>query len=725
MGWFRQLPWRRIFLGTGLALAVVVAVPPLRRVALDGASQAIFLATSPFAPDVSNFKNAGEGTKIVARDGTVLVQLEGSEKRSPIELGKLPPHVRNAVLAAEDSNFYHHPGVDAGALVRAGINNVAGREEQGGSTITQQLAKITYTNRKRSVFRKVKEVLYAAQLERHYTKDELLQRYVNEVYFGEGSYGIAAASKTFFNTTPDKLTPAQAALLAGKIHSPEGLNPRKNLPAVQRRRDQVLHNMHRHHWLSDTDLQAALSEPVNLAPPASSTGLSGGTKAPYFVELVKREAAGLTQFGSAPEAQLFNGGYTIETTLDVKSLDAATDAVRKQLNSPGDPSAAVVSIEPGDGAVRNLMGGLDFEHNQFDVASQGARQPGSAFKPFVYLAALHSGVDPRNTFDTKSPMDVPCNGQKVHVKNYEGTGHGPMTIDDGLVRSVNVVFSQLICQIGPDKVVQVAKDLGFKEPINADPAIALGGLTTGVSPMEMAAAYATFAAKGLYAEPYAIARIRDRTGQVVYTHTKKTTQVIDPNQAGVLTATLQRVVQEGTGRAAAIGRPVAGKTGTTENFGNAWFIGFVPQLTTAVWVGHVEGDVPMLSVHGGAVAGGRFPASIFAATMRAALVGQRTEKLFVASPDSLGLQPPPPPPAPAPPDTAKAAAATTSSSTTSTSTTMPGDTSTTTDSSTTSSSTTSTTARSKQQSTTTSTTSSSTTTSSTTTTTTAAGARSP
>jgi penicillin-binding protein 1A len=632
----------RIGLGTLLALAIVMAVPPLRRAALRGTSQAIFLAASPFAPDVSDFNQTGEGTKIVAADGTVLVQLAGTERRSPVALASLPPHVRNAVLAAEDANFYHHPGVDASALLRAAINNVRGGPEQGGSTITQQLAKITYTDRKRSLFRKVKEVLYASQLERHYTKDQLLERYINEVYFGEGSYGIGAASKEFFGITPDKLTPAQAAFLAGKIRAPEGLNPRKDLPAVQRRRDEVLRNMARHHWLSAADLNSALAEPITLSPPSSDSGLSGGTKAPYFVELVRREAATLTAFGDSPEAALFNGGYTIETTLDVKALDATTDAVRKQLNAPGDPSAAVVSVQPGDGAIRNLFGGLDFQHNQFDVASQGTRQPGSSFKPFVYIAALRNGVDPRTTYDSKSPLDLPCNGQPVHVRNYEGTGHGPITVDDAMIHSVNVVFTQLICQIGPDKVVQVAKDMRFQEPINADPAIALGGLTKGVSPLEMAAAYATFAAKGVYAQPYAIARIRDRTGKVVYTHTKATAQVIEPQQAGVLTAALQRVVQQGTGTAAAIGRPVAGKTGTTENFGNAWFIGYVPQLATAVWVGHIEGDIPMTSVHGAAVPGGRFPASIFAATMRAALAGQRTQSLFTAPPDVLGLRPPPP-----------------------------------------------------------------------------------
>jgi penicillin-binding protein 1A len=633
-------------------LAVVAAVPVLRQAADDVVSGAIFLATSPFAPDVSGFSVAPQGTKVLAADGSLLVELDGGQRVQPVKLADLPPHVRNAVLAAEDARFYRHPGVDALALARAAFNNLRGGSEQGGSTITQQLAKINYTHRQRTIFRKLKEVLYAAQLERHFSKDELLQRYVNQVYFGEGAYGISAAAQEFFGVAPGRLTPAQAALLAGKIHSPEGLDPRKDPAAVQERRDHVLHLMHDHGWLAAADLDAALAEPVKLAPPQPAAG----ARAPHFVELVKREATGLDVFGGSPQVRsthLFTGGFTIETTLDPRAFDAAAAAVKAQLGAPGDPGAAVVGVAPGDGAIRNLFGGLDFGKSQFDVASQGHRQPGSSFKPFVYLASLRQKVDPRSTFDSASPKTVPCDGQDVTVHNYEGEGGGQITVDDALARSVNVVFTQLACKVGIPKVVDAARDAGISEPIKPVPAVALGGLSQGVTPLEMAAAYATFAAKGTYAEPYAIARIKDRDGAVLYTHQKRTHQAFSDNEAGVLTAAMEQVVQRGTGTGAAIGRPLAGKTGTTENYGNAWFVGFVPQVATAVWVGHLEGDVPMTNVHGRSVAGGTFPASIFAATMRAELAGQASLPLFTASPDSLDLHraggdaPPPPPTSPA------------------------------------------------------------------------------
>ena len=653
----RRLPLGRIGLGTLAAFGIVLAVPPLRQGAFALASESIFLATSPFAPNVSDFSAMPQGTKVLAADGSVLAELDGTQHLQPVRLDQISPAAKHAVLAAEDANFYDHPGVDAGALVRAAFNNVQGNSEQGGSTITQQLAKINYTNRQRTVFRKAKEVLYAAQLERKFSKNELLQRYVNQVYFGEGAYGMAAAAKEFFGTTPDKLDAAQAAMLAGKIRSPEGLNPRIKPDEVKTRRDQVLRNMHKHGWLSKQDLDAALAEPVALTPPQPAPGV----KAPHFVEFVKREAGSIDALGGSPDSrgtQLFTGGYTVETTLDPKAFDAATATVQKQLGQKDDPTAAVVSVQPGDGAIRNLFGGLDFDGHQFDPATQGRRQPGSSFKPFVYMAAIRDGLDPRTKFDSASPMTIPCGTQQVTVNNYEGESEGMVDMDTALAKSINTVYMQVNCKVGADKTVQAAKDAGITEDLDPLPSIALGGLTHGVSPLEMAAAYATFAAKGTYARPYAIARIRDRNGRVIYEHERQLRQAFDAKQAGVLTAALEGVVQKGTGEAAAIGRPVAGKTGTTEQYGDAWFVGYVPQLSTAVWVGYPDNRTEMRKVHGGPVAGGRFPAQIFSGTMTAALQGVPVQDLFTATPDQLnlhGLKPsdlpvpvsaPPRPPAP-------------------------------------------------------------------------------
>jgi penicillin-binding protein 1A len=635
----RLLPWGRIGLGTALVLVVVIAVPGLRRAASNVLSRAVLIAATPLAPDISNFDSLPRTTRIVAADGSVLVELRGDQRIEPVPLKALPRHVSHAVLAAEDERFYQHSGVDPMAIGRAILRNAETRNTQGGSTITQQLAKLNYTSSERTFLRKFREVLYASKLEDKFSKDELLERYLNQVYFGDGNYGIATAAHAYFGVSPGKLTPAQAATLAGKIRAPGELDPRKNAAAVKERRDAVLENMHGNGWLTERQLREATRTPVEVVPEQPSG--TAGARAPHFVEFVKREASKLDVLGGSEQSrrrQLFTGGYSIETTLDPKAFDAAAAAAAERLAEPGDPAVAVVSVAPGDGAIRALFGGANFDERKFDVASQARRQPGSAFKPFVYLAALRAGIDPRSIFDAASPKTLTWKGETFTVDNYEGATTGMATVEDAMVHSINVVFAQLGLQVGPANVVAAAEDAGIADGMKAVPSVNLGGSDPGVTPLEMAAAYATFAAKGVYAEPYAIARIKDRDGRVVYTREPKTTTAYDKNEVGVLNAVLQRVVNEGTGRAAAIGRPLAGKTGTTSNYTNAWFIGYVPQLATAVWVGHVEGEVPMNDVHGRRVAGGTFPAQIFGTMMRAALAGVGVETLFTASPDGLGLQ---------------------------------------------------------------------------------------
>ncbi|MCU1449499.1 MAG: glycosyl transferase, family 51, partial [Acidimicrobiales bacterium] len=357
--------------------------------------------------------------------------------------------------------------------------------------------------------------------------------------------------------------------------------------------------------------------------------------------------------------------YTFETTLDPKALDAATSTVRQTLGQPGDPTAAVVSVQPGDGAIRVLFGGLD-TNLHFDVASQGRRQPGSSFKPYVYLAALEAGIDPRSQFDSASPKTVPCAGAPWTVKNSEGKGGGQITLDDAMAHSVNTVFQQVMAGVGPAPVQKTAERLGIaREDLTpARCSMALGGLPKGVSPLEQAAAFATFAAKGVYAQPYSITRIKNRRGELVWEHTVKTAPVIPDKEAGVLNAALQGVVNGGTGTAASVGRPVAGKTGTTENYADAWFIGYVPQLATAVWVGHPDALVPMTDVHGIAVSGGTFPARIFGGYMRSALANVPVQDLYMASPDDLSLH--------MVNGTTTTSSSTTSSTSSTTSTTVPG-----------------------------------------------------
>jgi membrane peptidoglycan carboxypeptidase len=640
----RSLPWGRIALGSVAIVAIIAVVPPLRRAAVVAGSRVILFVASPLAPDIGSFEDLPETTRVLAADGSVLAELNTPTggRREPVTLRRLPAHVSKAVLAAEDENFYDHGGVDPGAVFRAVLRNAQGKT-QGGSTITQQLAKINYTRSERTVFRKLREVLYAVRLEKKYTKDQLLERYLNQVYLGDRSYGLAAASASYFGVPPGELDVAQAATLAGMIRGPEEFDPRTHPARVKARRDAVLHNMQRNGWLSRSKAEAAMAAPLQVVPERPPVA----TRASHFVDFAIGEAQHLDELGGTPEsraAQVFTGGFTIRTTLDLKAYEAAEAAVRAQLGEPGDPATAVVSVQPGDGAIRAMVSGLD-PAQKFNLAAHGGdgRQPGSAFKPFVYLAALRAGIDPRSTIDARSPKQLTYRGSSYTVRNYEGSSGGVATIDDAMAHSINTVFAQLVLEVDPPNVVRTAKTAGLdspERPLEDDryrPAIALGGLRHGVTPLDMAAAYATFAAKGIYAAPYSVASVTDRRGHQIYLHSPQVRNAFDPKEVGVLNAALIGVVERGTGTGARIGRPVAGKTGTTQNYGDAWFVGFVPQLSTAVWVGNPEKITPMLHVHGRRVTGGSFPAAIWARTMRGALEGVPVRPIPTESPDALGL----------------------------------------------------------------------------------------
>ncbi|MCA1693108.1 MAG: transglycosylase domain-containing protein, partial [Actinobacteria bacterium] len=415
-------PWLKAGLGALAVFLLVIVIPPFRTAAATVTSRIVLFVASPFAPSISGFDGLSQATRVLADDGTE-VGLLGAEVRDPVQIAQLPPHVTQAVLAAEDADFYSHSGVDPTAIFRAMYNTVAGRP-QGGSTITQQLAKLNYTGDQHTFFRKFKEVLYASRLEQRYSKDELLERYLNQVYFGEGAYGIAAASSTFFGVTPPELNPAQAATLAGKIRAPSSLDPFIRPEEVRERRDQVLRNMDRQGWLTEAQAAEASASPLEVVPRKPGAGAGTTGKAPHFVAYVGREATGLTELGESEEArgkQVFTGGYTVETTLDVKAYDAAVAAVEGLLGEEGDPATAIASVQPGDGAIRVLFGGLD-SSLEFDLASQGRRQPGSSFKPYVYAAMLKAGVDPRTSYDSGSPKTLDCRGTRWPVRNYEGGG---------------------------------------------------------------------------------------------------------------------------------------------------------------------------------------------------------------------------------------------------------------------------------------------------------------
>lgn len=629
--------WRRIFAVLGGVFLLVAVVPPLRAAATN---VVLFLAT-PFAPKTADFSKLPHGTRLMAADGSILGDLgeDGLRTTEPVKLSALPDHVKNSFLAAEDKNFYHHAGVDPNALVRAAISTVRGNT-QGGSTITQQLAKINYTGGERTVFRKFRELLYATKLEKRYTKDQLLERYVNQVYFGDGAYGISAAARGYFGITPEQLNPAQAAMLAGKIRAPEYLDPRESARVrdVTRRRNQVLVNMERGGWLTEAQQKAAEAEPLTVVAKVAATA----ARAPHFVAFVEREAKKIGALGGDEQtraAQLFTGGYTIETTLDPDVYDATVASVRARLGEANDPTTAVATVKPGDGAIRSLFGGLDFAKTQFDMASLSGRQAGSSFKPFVYLAALRDKIDPRSTFNGSSGRVIPCYGDKP-VSNYAGEdAGGVIDMDEALVHSVNVVFVEVGCKVGPAKVVRAANDDGIADDAtSAQGAVFLGGLDgEGVNALDMASAFATFAADGIYAKPYAISKITDNGGKVIYQHKIEKHRAFSADEVGVINRPLQDVIRRGTGTGASLGRPVIGKTGTTQNNIDAWFVGATPDLATGVWVGYPQ-PKPMSRVHGRPVTGGSFPALVFRDVMRSALKGVPPHGIHTVSPDELDLE---------------------------------------------------------------------------------------
>ena len=564
-------------------------------------------------------------SQIRASDGTLLATLF-EENRTPITAAEIPQVVRDAVVSVEDARFWVHSGVDAKAIARAAIANWAkGDTVQGGSTITQQLAKLMYFPDGERTFKvKLTEARVALRLEREHTKEEILAMYLNRAYFGSGAYGIAAAAETYFRTRPMSLTLAQAALLAGTIRSPESLNPFDEPEKALNRRAYVLLRMRQESKITRAQETAASKEPLGLTkrrPPL------GTLRYPYFVEFVKQQILSDPAFGKTEAERagtLFRGGLQITTTLDRRLQEYAEHAVASVLDHPGDPDAALVAIDPKTGAVKAMVGGHDFDTEQFNLAYQGRRQSGSAFKPFVLAAALEAGIRPDARY-ASSPTTLrygPNNSLSWKVNNYDGVGHGTLTLRQGMINSVNGVYARLVLDVGPSKVVDVAHRVGITSPLDPIPSIALGGLRVGVSPFEMANAYATFANLGVRMPGHGVARAVGSDGKPVFDDTTlKGVQAIDAGIAYTMNDILQDVVLQGTGRRAQIGRPLAGKTGTTQEYHDAWFIGYTPDLVTAIWVGYRKAQISMRNVRGITVVGGSFPSQIFRAFMNKALDG--------------------------------------------------------------------------------------------------------
>jgi penicillin-binding protein 1A len=619
-------------------------------------------------------------TYIYASDGRLIGTLHASVDRTIIPFRKMPRSVRNAVIATEDRNFYSNPGFDAIGILRAAWTDlVSGGVVQGGSTVTQQLVKNVYAGRyvegengvteyvtpPRTIGQKVREVLLAVKLNQRYSKDEILGKYLNTIYFGHGAYGVEAASETYFGHPAEDLTVLESALLAGMIQNPTHYDPAdsEEHDLLIGRRNYVLDRMVDQGYLSAERADKIRTKPIKVPELASADETSSfDPKLGYFLDYVRREL--LRKYTGD---QVFGGGLRVETSLDREMQAQAEAAVAAVLNTPGDPQAAVVAIDPRTGAVKAMYGGSNFQRSQVNLALSGAkgfggtgRQAGSAFKPFTLVAALEDGISPNSYWRGYSTMTIPdprcyTKGEPWTVSNASDEESGTFSLWNATAYSVNTVFAQIVAQVGPEKVADVAHRMGIRSPLHAPGqpvpcAITLG--SQAVNPLEMTNAYATLAARGWYRRASPIDSIR--SGSVDFERKTRGQQVIDRNIAAIATHALEGVVSFGTGTAARIpdGRPQAGKTGTAQDYVDAWFCGYVPQLATCVWIGYPKGEIPMENVEGyPAVYGGTLPALIWNRFMAPATQGLDVRDFpsydlggFTGQAETPAASPTPPPP---------------------------------------------------------------------------------
>jgi membrane peptidoglycan carboxypeptidase len=615
--------------GVVLALTVVACValvPVAASVAALGAAAARQVAG--VAPLARLLARPPTRSTVTAADGSVLAVLHGDQDREVVPLAAIPLRLRRAVLAIEDARFYQHGALDARGIARALLADLRGDAFlQGGSTITQQYVKDVVTGDRVSLHRKLIEAADAVQLARRLSKDQILAAYLNRVYFGDGVYGIATAAEHYFSRPVGRLDLAQAAALAGTIASPARYRPTAGRAAV-RRRDQVLDRMAAVGFASPAQVAAAKREPLRPHPQQETV------RFPYFVQEVTRQLldahaldTALGPAGSpARKRAVLEGGLRVATALRPRDQALAEAAVRDQLTAAG-PDAALVSVDPSSGAVVAMVGGRDFARSKVNLATGqggGGFPPGSSFKVFYLVAALEQRLPTSLRFDTSSPRTVvapECPGGYT-VRNAEPARLGRIDLARATAESVNTWFAQLMAKVGTPAAIEVARRMGITSPLHDYCSLVLG--TEDVSPLELASAYATLAAGGVHCRPLEITRITDPSGRVLYRGAPACRRVLDPGVAATAAGILRGVVAPGgTGSRAAIGRPMAGKTGTTSNFADAWFTGFTPQLATSVWVGYAARQLPMAHLFGGGpVYGGTFPALIFHQYMAAALAGR-------------------------------------------------------------------------------------------------------
>ncbi len=513
---------------------------------------------------------------IKAADGTILKQ-QGEASREQLKLEQIPDNLKKAFIASEDRRFQQHKGIDAQGILRAGLNNLRSQGVvEGGSTITQQLARILFLKQEQTIWRKLKEIRLAQKIESELTKDQILERYLNLVYLGAGAYGVADASWVYFSKSPDQLSLAEMATIAGLAPAPSLYAPDKNPVAAKQRRNLVLQRMQEEKFITPEQRRAATQEALTLK---TSLPKRLQVESPYFTTYVQKE---LPKYVSADV--LSSGGLVVETTLNPTWQKAAEEAVAKTLRNQGRwenfKEAAMVAIDPRNGEIKAMVGGKDFGKNQFNRVTQAQRQPGSTFKGFVYATAIASGKSPYATYE-----DAPFVVDGYEPKNYSESFRGSMSMRDALTRSTNIVAVKVLIDIGFTPTIKLAHDMGIKSELRPTYSLALG--SNEVNLLELTSAYGSFATQGLHTEPHGITRILNRQGKVIWSADFKSKQVLDPDSAAIMTWMLRNVVEAGTGGAAQLGnRPVAGKTGTSDEARDLWFIGYIPQVVTGVWLGN-------------------------------------------------------------------------------------------------------------------------------------------
>jgi penicillin-binding protein 1A len=522
-----------------------------------------------------------ETTHIYDIKGKLIASLHGEANREVVPVDKVSPHLKRAVLAIEDSYFYQHHGVNPGALVRAFKANWSeGRTVEGGSTLTMQLIKNLFLSPKRDFSRKLAESVLSMRVEQIFSKDQILEMYLNQVYWGHNTYGAETAAQSYFSKSAADLTLAEGAMMAGLIQAPETLSPFVNLKAAKQRQREVLNRMRLLNWITPKEQAAALAQPIKLGKITSFQT----SQLPYITEATVQE---LTQrFG---RDAVLKGGMRVQTTVDTKFQRMAEEVVKEGHNNllasgVYADQMALVAVDPRTHFVKAMVGGVDYKKSQYNRAIQALRQPGSAFKPFVYYAAFASGKYGPESIVNDSPVGYPDGYEMYYPQNYDGSFAGAMSIRQALAISRNIPAVKLGQEVGLNKVIEVCRTIGIRSPI--EPVVSLPLGSVDLTPLEMAAAFATFANNGWYSETTFIVQVTDSAGTVLLDNTPKPQLVLDPWASASLNSVMRSVIDSGTATSAQIGRPAAGKTGTTSSERDIWFVGYVPQLSTAVWVGN-------------------------------------------------------------------------------------------------------------------------------------------